>query len=61
MNTLELKRLFNEAMQPAPIAAAASGRSLEFSDIKEARTNVTHLSLGNFVVDPQYTDFVGML
>lgn len=60
VDTSELKRLFHETLQTAPVAAAASGRAIDYSDTpKEAKNNVSQLALGNFIVDPQYTDFVG--
>lgn len=58
VDTMELKVLFNEALSVAP---AASARSIGKSEqLRDGSKNTTKLALGSFVIDPTYTDFIGM-
>lgn len=58
VDTMELKVLFNEALSVAP---AASARSIGKSEqLRDGNKNTTKLALGSFVIDPTYTDFIGM-
>ena len=57
MNTTEIKRLFHEALEPVPMERKATNddenEALPQPIVKEA------FKLGNFVVDPISTDFIG--
>lgn len=56
IDTQEVKRLFHDSLDSALSKPAPSreGKSLNESAKLEGK-----LSLGNFIVDPKYTDFIG--
>lgn len=58
IDTQEVKRLFHDSLDNALAKPAATreGKSLNESAKLEGK-----LSLGNFVVDPKYTDFIGKI
>lgn len=57
VNTRELKSLFHQALESA--LKSSSNREAKASDLNEEQNIENKLTLGNFVVDPMYTDFVG--
>lgn len=60
IDTRELKSLFNDALKDA-FAKSLTNREPKASDIGSAEKENGKLTLGNFVIDPTYTDFVGKL
>lgn len=58
VDTQEIKKLFHESLDDALLtfgSANRAGKSLNETKLEGK------LSLGNFVVDPDYTDFLGMV
>ena len=58
INTVEIKKMFHESLDNAVKLSNREPKSTDLSD-GEAKLD-GKLSLGNFIVDPKYTDFVGM-
>lgn len=56
IDTVEIKKLFHESLDDALLNSVSSNR--EGKSLNETKLE-GKLSLGNFVVDPKYTDFVG--
>ncbi|KAF5289821.1 hypothetical protein FQA39_LY14976 [Lamprigera yunnana] len=57
INTKELKGLFHDALEEA-LAKNANNREAKSSDLRTPVGGSGNLALGNFMVDPTYTDFV---
>lgn len=56
VNTVEIKKLFHESLSDTVV----SNREPKSSDLGDSDENMDgKLSLGTFVVDPKYTDFIG--
>lgn len=58
IDTLEIKKLFHDSLDDA-LSNPASTR--EAKSLNETTKIEGKLSLGRFIVDPKYTDFVGTL
>jgi hypothetical protein len=56
IDTLEIKKLFHDSLDDA-LASPASNR--EAKSLNETGKFEGKLSLGQFIVDPKYTDFIG--
>lgn len=56
VDTRELKTLFHSALEDA---FTKTNREPKASDLSKQHDMEGKLTLGNFVVDPKYTDFVG--
>ncbi|KAK5649279.1 hypothetical protein RI129_000308 [Pyrocoelia pectoralis] len=57
ISTTDLKTLFNDALQNA-LSKSGTNREPKASDLRSSISESEKLSLGNFMVDPTYTDFV---
>lgn len=55
VNTLEIRRLFHEALEPAP----NNDTDFEDDDVISQRITKEAFKLGNFLLDPVSTDFIG--
>lgn len=55
INTLEIKRLFHESLEETVLENSRAAKSTDFAKDKSDGK----LSLGNFLVDPKYTEFIG--
>ncbi|XP_031337691.1 mucin-5AC-like [Photinus pyralis] len=57
VSTTDLKSMFNDALQDA-LAKSGTNREAKSSDLRSSLDEGERLSLGNFIIDPTYTDFV---
>lgn len=57
VDTLEIKRLFHESLEESFTENSRAAKSTGFDRNKTEGK----LTLGNFVVDPKYTEFIGKL
>lgn len=56
INTLEIRRLFHEALLPAPVPKSQIDEDSEFSELPQIKEA---FMLGKFLLDPVSTDFIG--
>lgn len=61
VDTQEIKKLFHESLVEE-VATENSGREAKSTDFNRTQAKMEgKLSLGNFIVDPTYTEFIGIL
>lgn len=62
IDTVEIKKIFHDTLVETSAAHSASNREAKSTDLDDIEEKISEkLTLGSFIVDPYYTDFVGML